>query len=131
MDFKTEKRYKVYLAKLKRTNAEPRVVYKVGITSSKDAMTRLNYRGMDEPFPISEHFSDIKVMYSTKQKYTRLEAEHLEKTIMMGICKDKNEEFFHNWWEPNKISGITEMRVWDYDEIQKIFTFFEKTEKNS
>ena len=50
---------------------------------------------------------------------------------MMGICKDKNEEFFHNWWEPNKISGITEMRKWDYDEIQKIFTFFKNNEKNS
>ena len=52
--------YKVYIAKLKRVNDSPRVVFKVGITSSSDAMSRLMYDGPDEPHPIKNYFSDIK-----------------------------------------------------------------------
>ena len=37
------KKYKVYLAKLKRPVGKPKTVYKVGITSSSDAMSRLTY----------------------------------------------------------------------------------------
>jgi hypothetical protein len=57
-------KYKVYIAKLKREDKVPRVVYKVGITRSADALTRLLYDGPDEPYPIKNYFSDIKVMKS-------------------------------------------------------------------
>ena len=110
--------YKVYLAKLKRTTAIPRVVYKVGITRSRDAMERLMYRGSDEPYPISNYFTDIKIMHSVYCQ-TEQEALALEKYIMDTI-KGKDSRF-HNWYEPDQISGITEMRVWNYEEVQKVF----------
>ena len=37
--------WKVYLAKLKRQDTKPSCVYKIGITSSSDALARLDYRG--------------------------------------------------------------------------------------
>lgn len=108
--------YKVYLAKLKRPNGTPKTVYKVGITSSKDALQRLTYQGSDEPYPIVETFPDIKVMKSvwcsTKEK-----AYELEQKIINTI-KGK-EKYFHNWFEPKQLSGITEMRTWNYMEFLK------------
>ena len=110
--------FKVYLAKLKRTNAIPKVVYKVGITKSKDAMDRLMYRGSDEPYPISKYFTDIKVMHSVWTE-NEDEALALEEEIMEAVKGD--DQYFHNWYEPRQLSGITEMRKWNYDEIQQIF----------
>jgi len=119
-------RYKVYLAKLKRServNSLPNCVYKVGITSSSDAERRLKYQGQDEPNPIVSVFPDIKVMNSVwvdnEDKALELES-HIMNTIR---GKDK---WFHNWYEPRQISGITEMRVWNYDEIQQIFAIMEE-----
>ena len=109
-------KYKVYIAKLKRTDVTPKTVYKIGITSSGDALTRLLYDGLDEPYPIKKYFSDIKVMKSrwmTNQK----QALTLEKHIMDTISQ--NEKMFHNWWEKDPISGITECRKWNYDEFKK------------
>jgi hypothetical protein len=110
--------YKVYLAKLKRTDAFPKCVYKVGITGSRDAMTRLNYSGADEPNPINKTFPDIKVMNSivVKDKET---AEYIESNIMKTIQSD--ERWFHNWYEPTQFSGVTETRKWNYEEVQHIF----------
>jgi hypothetical protein len=107
---------KVYLAKLKRKDVKPTCVYKVGITSSYDAMDRLLYRGPDEPFPISNYFEDIKVMKSIYVP-DRITAELVEKFLMKSISGDSR---FHNWYEKDQISGITEMRVWDYDEYLKV-----------
>lgn len=107
--------YKVYIAKLKRTNGYPRVVLKVGITSSSDAMDRLTYKGSDEPYPISNYFSDIKIMASSKRIYSREEAESIEAYIMQTI--KGSDHYFHNWREKDQISGITEMRIWNYDEF--------------
>jgi len=116
------RRYKVYLAKLKRAarvNGLPNCVYKVGITSSSDAETRLRYQGYDEPNPIVSAFPDIKVMNSVWVD-DEDKALALESCIMETIRG--NEKWFHNWFEPRQISGITEMRVWNYDEIQQIFS---------
>ena len=110
-------KYKVYIAKLKRTNVFPKVVLKVGITSSSDAMDRLTYRGSDEPYPITNYFSDIKVMASSKRIYTKEEAESIESYIMQSI--KGTSPYFHDWHEPDQISGITEMRKWNYDEFLK------------
>ena len=105
--------WKVYLAKLKRQDTKPSCVYKIGITSSSDALARLDYRGPNDSdsILINEEFNDIKVMNSTRREYTREEAEKIEKQIMDTIRRRKNEEYFHNWWEDKKLSGITEMRV--------------------
>jgi len=110
-------KYKVYIAKLKRTNSIPRVVYKIGITSSTDAMDRLMYAEADEPFAISKYFTDIKVMKSTPKKYTREEAEAIEAQLMNTLKGDDIR--FHNWYEKDQISGITEMRKWNYEEFVK------------
>ena len=110
-------KYKVYIAKLKRTNAYPRIVLKVGITSSSDAMDRLTYSGSDELYPITNYFSDIKVMASSKKIYTKEEAESIESYILQSI--KGADPYFHNWHEPDQISGITEMRKWNYDEFLK------------
>lgn len=112
--------YKVYLARLRREDVYPKCVYKVGITGSSDAMTRLTYAKADEPNPIIKTFPDIKVMNSivvdTKEK-----AEKIEASIMEAIRYSKGDKWFHNWFEKAKVSGITEMRKWDYDEVQSVF----------
>ena len=109
--------YKVYIAKLKRAEGNPRTILKIGITSSTDAMNRLMYSEADESFPISKYFNDIKVMKSSKKIYTRKEAEAIESSLMNSI--KGNDRYFHNWYETDQISGITEMRVWNYNEFVK------------
>lgn len=116
-------KYKVYLAKLKRTDRKPYTVYKVGITRSHDAMDRLLYAGPDEPHPISKTFTDIKIM-KTVWVESEEQALALEQKIIDNI--KGSEDYFHNWWEPEKLSGITEMRKWDYDEVQRIFKLMDE-----
>ena len=123
--------WKVYLAKLKRKHAKPSCVYKIGITSSSDAMARLDYRGPNDSdsILINEEFDDIKIMNSTKRIYSRDEAEKIEKQIMDTIRVKKGDSYFHNWWESKKLSGITEMRLWDYDEVQTAYALIELTKQ--
>jgi hypothetical protein len=118
---------KVYLAKLKRKDVKPTCVYKVGITSSYDALDRLMYKGPDELFPISNYFEDIKVMKSIYVS-DRTTAELVEKFLMKSIS---GESKFHNWYERDQISGITEMRVWDYDEYLKVRELMDNYENES
>lgn len=113
-------RYKVYLVKLKRNHGRPRCVYKVGITSSIDAMDRINYRGKDEPNPITNYFTDNKVM-KTIWCGTYAEAFQVEQYLMELIAGTRDS--FHNWWEPTMISGLTEMRLWNYEEVIKCIKF--------
>jgi len=119
--------WKVYLAKLKRQDTKPSCVYKIGITSSSDALARLDYRGPNDSdsILINEEFNDIKVMNSTQRIYSRDEAEKIEKQIMDTIRLKKGEKYFHNWWESKKLSGITEMRLWNYDEVQVAYSLIE------
>lgn len=119
-----DNKYKVYIAKLKRTNAIPRVILKVGITSSSDAMSRLMYKKSDELYPISNYFSDIKIMKSSQRIYSKEEAESIEAYIMQSI--KGTDTYFHNWREPDQISGITEMRIWNYDEFLKAIDLLDK-----
>jgi hypothetical protein len=119
--------YKIYLAKLKRAERPgkglPNTVYKVGITSSMDAMDRLLYNGDDEPNPITSVFPDVKVM-TTVWAANKEMALRIESFIMNSI--KGNDKSFHNWYEPRQISGITEMRRWDYDEVQKVFGIMDR-----
>jgi hypothetical protein len=113
-------RYKVYIAKLKRRWGWPRCVYKIGITKSRDAMDRINYRGSDEPNPITDFFTDNKIMM-TIWCDTYEEAYQVEQYLMEHIAG--SAKLFHNWKEPSMISGLTEMRIWNYEEVQKCFKF--------
>lgn len=110
-----KKLYKVYLAKLKRLEGNPKCVLKVGITSSSDAMDRLTYDKADEACPINKYFPDIKIMASTQRKYSKEEAESIEAFIMKRI--QGMDPSFHNWYEKDQVSGITEMRTWNYNEF--------------
>lgn len=116
-------RYKVYIAKCKRPKGWPKCIYKVGITSSWDAMDRINYRGWDEPFPITDFFTDNKIM-KTIWCETYLEAIQVEQYLMELIAGSRDN--FHNWREPSKISGITEMRIWNYDEVMRCIKFLDE-----
>ena len=113
-------RYKVYLVKLKRRHGRPRCVYKIGITSFADAMDRINYRGWDEQYPITDFFTDNKVM-KTIWCETYEEAWQVEQYLMELIAGSR--EGFHNWWEESMISGLTEMRLWNYEEVMKCIKF--------
>ena len=109
-------RYKVYIAKLKRAGTKPSCVFKVGITSSTDAMDRINYRGSNEPYPITNYFTDNKIMKAIwcedMQEAYQLE-QYLKECITGNGCE------FHNWYENDRISGITEMRIWNYEEFKQ------------
>lgn len=114
--------YKIYVVRLKRKNpisGLPEMVYKLGITSSSDALSRINYSGEDEPHPITEIFEAPSKPVTTPRKYSKDEALRIEKMIQDRI-KGKDASHFHNWYEPVQISGITEMRVWDNNEFQAI-----------
>ena len=115
-------RYKVYLVKLKRRHERPRCVYKIGITSFADAMDRINYRGWDEQYPITDFFTDNKVM-KTIWCETYEEAWQVEQYLMELIAGSR--EGFHNWWEESMISGLTEMRLWNYEEVMKCIKFMD------
>lgn len=117
--------WKIYCAKLKRSivvEGLPKTVMKIGITSSSDAMRRLTYKGADEPFPIVDTFDDIKIMHSGWAP-NREKAESIEQLIMNTIGKGSR---FHNWYEPKQLSGITEMRLWNYDEFLEIISLMNK-----
>ena len=115
-------RHKVYIAKLKRKNKTPAIVLKIGITSFMDALLRLTYSQQDEPHPIVSEFEDIKIMASVifdcKEK-----AEKVEKQLMSLIA---GNNAFHNWHEPRPLSGITEMRIWNYAEFLLAITELNK-----
>lgn len=119
-------KFKVYLAKLRREDRAPYTVYKVGITRSYDALDRLLYQGDDEPYPIVKAFPDIKIM-KTVWVESEEQALALERYIIDNI--KGSEDYFHNWWEPQKLSGITEMRKWDYEEVQRIFKLMDESIK--
>jgi len=70
-------------------------------------------------------------MTSTQRVYSKEEAESIEKRIMDSIANTAGDKYFHNWYEPRQISGITEMRKWNYDEIQTIFEIFKEYKNNA
>jgi len=115
----------LYLAMLLRSDNTPKRVYKIGITNARDPMLRLTYQGPDEPYPIINYFPEIFLL-----KYiwlpTKKLAEKAERFIMWKIKQTTNSNRFHNWREKDPISGITEMRVWNDDEIKLCEHLFEE-----
>lgn len=116
-------RHKVYIAKLKNPKRlKHKCVFKVGYTSSLDAMDRINYRGPDEPKPITDFFTDNKIMKTIWCEDLQ-EAYQVEHYLMEHIAGSKKE--FHNWWEPVLPCGGTEMRLWNYNEVMKGIQFLD------
>lgn len=114
---------KVYIAKLKNPlRSKHKCVFKVGHTSSSDAMDRINYRGSNELYPITDFFTDNKIMKSIWCE-DHQEAYQVEQYLMEHIAGSVKE--FHNWWEPVLPCGGTEMRLWNYDEVVKGIKFLE------
>jgi len=109
--------YSVYLLKLERDYSTNGVfeVLKVGIT--KDLNTRINYKGSDEPWPIWKCFpTSQEILYNTEYRFSEKEAEAIEQAVMSKVAVANNSldndgnPRFHNFSEPNLISGVTEMR---------------------
>ena len=123
------KLYKVYIAKLKRKDVHPYTILKIGITTYSDAMNRINYRGSDECFPITDYFTDNKIMKASQKIYSEEQAKQIEAFIINGI--KGNEEYFHNWFEPDQLPGITEMRMWNYEEFLKAIDLLDEAIKGA
>jgi len=112
-------KWMLYFALLFRSDIEPKKVMKIGITNARDPMLRLTYSGEDEPRPILKYFPDIQLI-TYKEFETKYEAEKAERRIMGMVKREFNSPRFHNWREPDHVSGITEMRVYDREEFQYI-----------
>lgn len=109
----------LYLAELFRKIGDPKRAYKIGITNARDPMLRLTYSGADEPCPILNYFPDIRLIRFISFP-TKHQAERAERFIMWKIKQISGTPRFHNWEEPDSISGITEMRIWNFQEIKLI-----------
>ena len=113
----------MYMVLLERKNGNPEKVLKIGITNAKDPMLRLCYRGDDELHPITNYFENITIL-KTREFKTEFEAERNERRIMGMVKRKFNSPKFHDWLEPDHISGITEMRTWrdeEADYVKEIF----------
>jgi len=121
--------YKVYLARLERGQLPgwPYCVYKIGITQFDNALIRLRYAGADEPNPIIKTFPITKIIKTitveNEDQALKIEAEIMKRTI--NWAKDKR---FHNWYEPDQVSGITEMRKWDRAEVRYVTHLMNNTQ---
>jgi len=109
----------VYLADLLRQEGEPKRAYKIGKTNARDPMLRLTYKGPDEPHPILNYFPDIQLIRHISFP-TEYQADRAERFIMWRIKQMSGTNRFHNWNEPDCISGITEMRIWNLFEVNYI-----------
>jgi hypothetical protein len=111
-----------YIAELKRPDIEPSHVLKVGITNAVDPMYRLTYRGADELHPITNYFTEINILKIVKLGKSKFDAERWERRIMGMVKRKFNSPRFHNWVEDDRISGITEMRIWLDEEAEYILS---------
>jgi hypothetical protein len=109
----------LYMAMLERMDGLPKRVLKIGITNAKHPLYRLEYRGADEPYPITNYFQDITII-KTKEFKTKEEAEKNERRVMGMVKRKFKSPYFHDWLEEDRISGITEMRTWRDEEAEYV-----------
>ena len=115
--------YNVYGAGLYREKAPPgcpNLAFKPGLTASLNPLTRIRYRGSDEPYPITDAF-EKQCIIDFVTCSCKAEAEWLEQLIM-DVLREPGRPFHDRdiWEEPvNDIGailcGITEMCPWDED----------------
>jgi hypothetical protein len=121
------KPYYIYVVALMRTDLAPYDIIKIGI--SQNPINRLFYNGSDEPYPIWESFPHMVVL-KVIEIGPRYKAEAIEQFIMNLIKRDA--KYFHNWYELpawKKITGITEMRIWNDQEVEDILLLVDKCVK--
>lgn len=114
----------IYVVALMREDTKPYDVLKIGISQNPSA--RIFYCGEDEPYPIWKSFPHV-VLLKVVEIGPRYKAEAVEQFVM-NIVK-KEGKYFHNWWEQpahKKITGITEMRVWNEHEMKQICNLIDK-----
>lgn len=109
----------LYLAELLRKDGDPKHAYKIGKTNARDPMLRLTYSRANEPRPILKYFPDIRLIRFVSFP-TEYQAERAERFIMWKIKQMSGTPRFHNWEEPDKFSGITETRIWNFQEVNYI-----------
>ena len=114
----------IYVVALMRTDLQPYDIIKIGI--SQDPIARLFYDGLDEPYPIWRSFPHM-VLLKVVKIGPHYKAKAIEQFIMDLVKKEG--KYFHNWWEKpatKKITGITEMRVWNEFEVEYILGLVDK-----
>jgi len=118
--------HKIYLVTF---TVEGWKVYKIGITSKLDAQQRFQ-RLID-----SGKIKDFKIHISRWVK-DRPQAENKEKNCFKEIVSNypennyidkEGKHHFHNFWLDEQISGITEIRKYDYDEYKTAYELVEKS----
>jgi len=120
-------KYSVYLAELSRPRPNnpklPSRVYKIGLCYGSDPMGRLQYNEIDEPYPIINTFPNIKLLNHV-QLDDEIQASKVESIIIRDI--QGKARYFKNWiGEPDKVSGITEMRKWNDGEVKSVYESIE------
>lgn len=109
-----DNQYNLYLFQLWTYDPrqEPQSVYKVGITSAKDPYDRLRYNAIADKITISQVFP-YACLLACRTFPDKATANAAERKILGSV---KPKDFLIE----SKISGITEMRRWDQEEVDKI-----------
>lgn len=107
-------RYNLYLFRLWTDDKrqDPQQVYKIGITTAKDPYNRLRYNSIADKITISQVFPYASLL-ACRTFMDRADASRAEHKILKNI---KPKDFLIE----SKISGITEMRRWDQNEVDWI-----------
>jgi hypothetical protein len=126
-------KYAVYVLSLKRAlGLKVNHVLKIGITTNLDR--RINYRGVDEPYPIFKTWDKkIDVLHCTEYKYDEDTALMIEKSLMDTIALSNNSYYngklcFHDFYEEAMLSGITELRKYTPQDAYKAVTDLKELE---
>lgn len=103
-------------------------VYKLGITSKSDVKDRFSY-------DIRKYgIKDFKILKSSyfKTEEEAIQAEQDAFLTIKGKFPENNYvdktgmNFFHNFWTEEQLNGITEIRKYNYLEVQEAYKFISK-----
>lgn len=118
--------YKVYLVTF---TVENKKVYKIGITSKSDAQQRFQQlidSGKIKDFKI--HISRwVKDLCQAENKETSCFKEIVLNYPENNYIDKEGNHHFHNLWLDEQISGITEIRKYDYEEYRTAYKLVEKS----
>lgn len=107
----------VYLFKLwTNVNRSPKQVYKIGITSAVDPYDRLRYNSIVDRVKICHLWENAELLACTKFK-SRGAAKSFEYNLFKLV---KPQDFIIE----SNISGKSEIRRWDQDEINQLLLQF-------
>ena len=112
--------YNLYLFKLWTDDSrqDPPCVYKIGITSALNPYDRIRYNSIADRVAISHVFPNCALL-ATKLFMNKAEAAQCEADLLMSVSK---KDFVIE----TRISGITEMRRWNQEEVDHILSVINK-----